>query len=616
MTKVSLYNSSDTFTNETAAYVKQNYADVKRLLLGNVASNRKYSYHFFAIPFAKGVTITSAKLRIYNAETWSGSNTLTVKPVSAKWKHNKLKWSNQPGVKAASATSGPVTGAVANTPWEFDVTSMMQDVANVGGTWYGFRITTNASGTRRFWSSEAQNDYRPVLEVEWVDIPDAPDQLVPRDSLAVSVQRPTFQCDYSDPSGNGDMTAIQVQINTTSSFTSPAYDSGQINTTTPQFVTDTTDPEYLTAPAWGGISVGQTLYWRVRVKGSDWGGWSDPEPFTRISKSVFQMDSPSAADPKVYEATPPIDWSKTSGTPTQVAYRVEILNVTKNVWVYDSGRITSTETSHPLPPKILNNGESYQARVRIYDNQNRIAVPNDKDYVELTQAFTVGFSASVAPVTSLAASDEYPYPWVTLTWSRSSTPDGFDIYRDGKILESGEYADYSLGGTNYEFVDRTAKPYTDHTYQVVAIVNSVGSSSSPTVDVTPRGLAPCVSLEDGSYPVFFMDPEIAIAEDKIEELVEFLGDVPPILITGGTRGFRGSLGGILVSDVVDGLTADQMRDNFESLQKKTGMKAAITVINQSFKGYLFNMNWAPAKDNEGVYYIVSAEFIQEDFKDA
>lgn len=276
-------NAVDTWTDQSRStkVIKQ----TARINLRTSGGANAYGWLFFTLPFPRGSKIVSAKLRMVNAEAQSGSHTLTVRRPDAKWSVNTIKYGTQPGVTGATGSLAK-TGAAANTTWEVDIAALMQEVSS-GAPWYGLRITTGASAVEKWYSSESSiPEYRPVLIVEWSEDPDEPDDLSPGDGLAVSVQFPTLTYDYSDPTGEGDQVAQQIQFAATEAALladTPAWDSGEVATTEPLYVSN--------SGSWPGVSIAQTVWWRVRAKDSQgtWSVWSDPTSFIRTAKGVLAL---------------------------------------------------------------------------------------------------------------------------------------------------------------------------------------------------------------------------------------------------------------------------------------------------------------------------------------
>lgn len=596
----------------------KHYFGTKSLYIGTNAGDTRYPFIYFALPFRKGVQIISAKLHFYNVEAWAGTITVTAKPIASKWSFSALNWSNKPGVLAGSATLAK-TGAAAKTHWEMDIKSIMQTVSN-GGVWYGLRLDANGSAIKRIFSAESSSSLRPYVEIVWSDAPRKPVDLYPRDGGTISVQYPTFQTDFTDFSGSTDMAGMNVRVFTTEADaianSSPEWDSGDVLKTEPELWTDPASSNYVSMPAWSGIPDGATRWWRVRVKDGAgiWSPWSDHEAFSRDVKGTVAITNPADSPNNfVWEATPPFAWTFTGETQKHRQVFVRDLSTGKIVW--DTGKITTTDTTVTMMDKILQDGVLYKVYVRIWDGKSRVKLPNDDIFVEASKEFTLNYDAATAGVSSITAVDQFPFPWAKIEWSRATMPDRFDIYRNGKIIASDIANEFFVSGTNYQYIDMTAPPYVQHTYKVVAVVNSKGSQTNPTEDLTIRSFAPCLANEDGSVAVFLMNPNVSAAQVQVQEVVEFIGDAPPILVTAGERGFEGSASFVLTDIQMPGYTstAQQQKANFKTLRKNPGEILRFWFWDEATECFIYNSTYSPTKDAEGLYYPASFQFVQVDY---
>src|SRR6187551_2581012 len=128
MTTAILQNAADSYTLERAP--NSNYNASTCLYTKTASGNGNRSYLHFGIPFPKGVTILSAKLRLYqNYYYGAGSVTNSIQRLGSSWSTSKITWNLSPTVTGAVVSltkSSPPNGTV----WEFDVTALMQTVAN------------------------------------------------------------------------------------------------------------------------------------------------------------------------------------------------------------------------------------------------------------------------------------------------------------------------------------------------------------------------------------------------------------------------------------------------------------------------------------------------------
>lgn len=452
----------------------KNHGESKFLVVRNDGTIQNYSFIYFKNPAPRGATVTSATLRLYGQGTW-GSKSIRARPVSAHWVDSQVTWNSQPDVLATFSS----TVTQANTDaleWAFDVTTLIQAMCD-GTANYGFRIaaTVTDANIAKFYSLDA-GDNQPVLDVAWSDAPDTPHTLSPSGGRAVNVSKPILRFDYTDVSGSTALANVQVQINPTNSFAAPAFDSGTVSTTVPQLDLSTT--------AYAGISAGAVAWWRVRVQDSAglWSGWSDPSQFTRTAQGALTVTNPPVSGATVTDVTPPIIWSLSGATQKQWRVQVALASRPWNL-LYDTLPRDGTATSFTLPKGIIDDQTlTYRLWVRVRDTVDRESTSGDPIWLTVIRDFTFAESATVPPVTSLAAAQVTDRPWVRLTWSRSTAPDSFTVTRDGRTVDSGLLpADLTTGGTNYAYVDHHVAPFISHTYKVQANVNGVHSSSNPTI---------------------------------------------------------------------------------------------------------------------------------------
>lgn len=610
-----LRNGIDTFVQE--ATPTKNFMNSNRMWVGTMSGNTRVGYIFFSLPFAVGskVNVISASLSFYSAVLFPGNETITIAPVSQAWSQSRITWDTRP-TEYGDIYFTTKNNAPANTQWEIDCTSALQSAAN-GRKWFGFRIYASGTESKSIFSTQATTNLRPMLEITWSTAPEKPTKLIPEEGW-FSVQYPTLQCDFTDTSGDRTMEAIQVQVDAAKDTVSPDWDSGTVLKDEPELVTDPAGQGYISMPAWSGVATGTSTWWRVRVRDGAglWSPWSDWAYLRRHSKGALVIDSPAASpNNKVYEGTPPIDWTFTppSGH-TQRAYRVDV-GIKNQTPSWSSGKITSSVSMVNVPPKIITDeGLTYYVRVWVWDTVNRENLPNDSAAVVVYREFTFDYDVTVAPATSFVATAVDPWPWVHLTWSRTSQPDLFQIYRDGKLIVSDVADRFNISGqpTNYQFTDKVVAPYVNHTYKVVAVVNSRSSASSPTIAAEPKAITAFLCDEDGTDGVFFWNYEPDLKVASRQEIVEFVGDRPPMIVSQPSGGMRGSISGI-VSGIRTNMTSRQMLDRFKTLSKNPGETLRMTLIDQAFKCYIYNATWRPIKKNEDIIYHVSFEFIQVDY---
>lgn len=548
---------------------------------------------YYARPFPVGATILSAQLVMYSAATaQTGTLTLTAKRVKTSVNFSKVTYNTRPTTffsgTATATRTGPVT---AKSQWTFDITTMMQSVS-AGDPWYGFEISSSVLTPGLYFYGPTYSDPTlvPRLEIVYSDSPDQPRTLSPAGGRAISSAKPTLRCDYVDISGSTQIAGMQVQTSATNSFTSPAFDSGDVAVSTPELD--------LSLTAFTALTDGQSVWWRVRVKDGAglWSDWSDGANFVRDIKGTLTLTNPSSGSPFVSEATPPITWTFTGET--QESYQILIYQIgTAGAWIYDSGRITSTVTTHTLPEGVLTSpDDAYYLELRVWDTKDREGVAGDEAYVWTTRNFTFNLSATVATVTALTSTWQSPYPKVSVSWTRSTAPDSYTILRDREVIATDlDPGALLVSGTSYTFVDLSASPQSPHTYEVIAVVNGVSSASNPTTTITFTSQGVWLADIDRVDEVLITgktDRNFVWGESS--EALEVVGSTQVVLVTQSLRGAEGQITGQLHSGLV-GLTttAQQWRDRLLRLKAKAGQRLWLTVGDQTMQVVMRNVSISP-----------------------
>lgn len=530
----------------------QNYGQATQLWVnGGTAGNDKQAFVYFKAPFPPGATVISATLRFWTKGAWASSQVLTAKRVTQKWAESTLNWNNKPTANATHSAGLTVASAVDKQKLELDVGLLLADVAG-GSGYFGFRLELDTNVDRAVRSSEDPDaSLRPQLEVVWASAPDAPSSLTPSGGNIISVAKPILSWVYTDPGGATGQSSSQVQISSSSSFTSPVYDSGKVANTVSQWD--------LSATAYGGIGAGATIFWRVRVwDETDLASpYSDPVSMTRTAKGTLTLTVPAGST--IDDLTPKIQWSLSGAT--QEAYRVVIQNLSMTpaldpggTVVQDSGRITSAATSLiPIAGRI-NDHDTYKITVYVWDTADRQAIPGDPAYY-IVQSANLTYSRSGVPANVPTLTATLPVatgPGVQLDWTRSATPTWFALKIDGvvvlpRILPS----DVFVSGTSYRLTYYGVVPRVSHTFEVEAVLDngsgvlqhSAGNATAAqTTAVTgiwlvdpTDGLAVSVAGND--------QPQIGIGE--LATTFDLVGGRAPVRITDAVRGYEGTIGGML-----------------------------------------------------------------------
>jgi hypothetical protein len=571
-----------------------------------------YSLVYLAnpVPVGVGATVISAKLKFRNTQSQSGSRTVSLKRITSVWYTAQATWNNQPSVSSTVSATLTKSSPAANTVWEFDVTADIQSAAN-GTRLYGWRIELGSTDLMYFDSSEAAGSraaYRPVLEVTYSLPPDAPTVMVPSGNRAVSLAKPVVRFNFggqrsafgAQPSTG--MQALQVQINPTNTWTSPAFDSGTVTTTVPELDLSTT--------AYAGLADGSSTYWRARVQNEvgQWSAWSAGVQFQRLSKGTLTLDNPPVGG-NVTEPTPPVLWTFTGRT--QAAYQVLVTHTSGYVY-WDSGKVTSTADSVTVPTGVIRtNGLDYKFVVRVWDNQDRETTVNDPAYVEISRVAQYVFDNTVDGVTGLTATLNSPEPGVTLSWSRATAPDNFVLWRDGKIAyTSVNPSDWNTGATTYAVGDPYADSGKAHTWFVQAIVNGAASETNPTVTATPKtGGVWLAHVPTGLKIHLIGDDQGSWDMPEQSTVIRPLGGTKSVLITQALGGYEGSLN--LIASTHDGMDVNDILDDLWTLKGMPGQVVVLTLPTMTIQAVINELviKPTPYKDAQ---YDVSFKFYEQE----
>lgn len=599
-----LTNASDTYVSEVQPNARLHRKT--RLWLNAGGSNQRFAYIFFSRPFPLGVTITSATLRFYSVGDWDGTRQLTVRSISERWSVSRVRWNNRPAVRGR-VQSISKTNAQDGEEWAINVLPELQAVSD-GEKWWGFRVEIDDTiNSRRLYSAEGPDRFRPTLEVSWSDAPDPPEELAPAGGRSIATSHPVLSTDFTDVSGDTDIESMQVQIAATEAAilaNTPAFDSAEEFVSVPELP--------LVDTAYVGLADGEVVWWRAQVKDAAglWSGWSDPDTFRRDVKDVITINNPAVAPNNfVAEPTPLISWSSSG---IQRAYQLYISDPATNRWVWDTGKITSTDQSVPLPNGVLKKvGALYRLGVRVWDEKAREKNGNEPVFAEATRDFTFTLDNTTNPVTGLSATEDPMYSFVTLEWSRATMPDSWTILRDDEVVEANiEPTELFVAGTEYTYVDRGAPPREEHEYKVVAVVNGKGSGNNPIITATPRAITTCISRPDGTDAVLLFNPNNTFDKLGGSVLHETL-DGPVLLMQGPGGRYVGTIAGRI--DDHGPVTAQQFRNRLERLRQDTGRRMVLTSIDESFGAVIYNITWQSVAFPDGsTAYDVEAEFYQID----
>jgi hypothetical protein len=570
-----------------------------------------FAYLYFPRPFALNATIISAKIKFYTFAMTTGTHTLTFQRLNQAWSASKVTWNTRPTNLIDGTKDVVKTGVLADkVEWEVDITDWLQTVSS-GGAWQGVQIKSAESVARYIYSEiNPAAAYRPRLEVTWVDPPATPTGLAPAGGRTVGLPKPVVRAIYFDVSGTSALQAIQVQINATDVWTSPTFDSGTVLTSVPEL--------NLASTAYAGLADGSTTFWRVRLQDAagQWSPWSSSTSFRYDTKGTLTLTNPPSGTPTVEDTTPPIIWTFTGET--QSAYQIVITHVANGVEIrdWDSGKITSTAVSVTVPEgKILSPSTTYSVTVRIWDTELREATPGDTAYVEVTRSFTFVPGATTG-TTTLTTIAQDPKPQVRIFWNRATSPDKFNVLRNGKIIATGlNPVDVFISGTSYTWTDDSPSPGRVLTYEVQAVVNNVASATNATSAVTVRSTG--VWLKDPSSGlelcILGNDERSFVLGEQSAILQSIAFNAPKIAISQSLGGLEGRIEGKLADYASK--TAEQWRDIYLQLRALRVKQFWLTTGDYTFLAVCQAWTYSQQTVPDPIYR-VGFDFFQQDSIDS
>lgn len=308
-----------------------------------------------------------AELVLTAAVAIPAGTTLTVAVITAPWNAQTVTYDTRPAV-GASASQG-ISGGAGSTV-RINVTSLLSPLIeqeeSQGQTFEGFQLTADNDVT--FYGA-ASVENRPDLETEVSRPPLPPVIIGPDFGLAVSVAK--LYSRFTDLDLVDSLTGMHTQVSTSDDFTTPAWDSGEVATTTP-----------IATPT--GLVNNTLYYWRTRHRDSRniWSGWSDVATFKitpRAALAVTQTSSP----------TPKVSWTLTGEV--QTAYEVSF-EAYRGAWVeeYATGLVSGTAASVTLPDAFVQQeGVSYRRTLTVYGDVNRADLPDDRAFYRDVLEYTL-----------------------------------------------------------------------------------------------------------------------------------------------------------------------------------------------------------------------------------
>lgn len=556
----------------------------------------------FTVP--RGATVTSATLKLHAKGSFP-AQTLTARRFSDSFNERHVTWNNAPGTTGTNATV--TTAALADgDPISLDVLDHVQSIA-MGAKNYGWKVTTDdATDSSRIYGLDG-GKFQPQLVIEYAEKPGIPTGIVPSDGSVCSDPAPTITYDYNDVTGEG-MAAQRVMCDPAGNFTTPAFDSGWVDATEPEFD--------LSASTFTAMTEDATMQGQIQVRGND-GGESDPSDvfeWTYKAQVNVTLGSPSAATPNVFEPTPPV--TATLDKPA-AAYEVRITRQDDHTHVlYNSHKVPAngaTTLSHTIPKKwrgnrVLRDDIGYALNWRVWDQETaRQATPGHPIFGFAWVDFTADTDAAVAPVDSLTVEQDGITPWVILTWTRSSAPDSWVIRMDGHVVESDILpADVLVSGSTYQWRFKGASPRKAHTFHVRAVVNGRSSPNGPAATITTQPVGMWI-IDPDTYKaaVIFGDDPGSMSQPDLASLYTTLSGLPRRVVT-GKQGLQGQMTGVLV----DALGQDPATNEATlwSFAETPDKEFQIILADVSIPGWFGDLNIFPTPDTNGDQIVKGVSF--------
>jgi len=188
---------------------------------------------------------------------------------------------------------------------------------------------------------------------------------------------------------------------------------------------------------------------------------------------------------------------------------------------------------------------------------------------------------------------------VELTWSVVAEPDGFEIVRDGVIMETDLIPDLiRTGDRTYKYVDESTVSNTTHTWEVRSIVDDVTSASNPTTSRRVKTTLLWI-YDKASKPLKNLIPIAGEAPAEFTlfekgETFEPLNGMTPVRITEALGGYRGSVTGTLCGECLnDGTTSQQLQDRILRVRKEVGRIFTLHLDNITIPVIIYNVNTFP-----------------------
>lgn len=587
-TTVIAKNGADTYISDSRGAT--NFGQAARLKCNNgTPKNRSYLHVPFNVP--RGYrSLVQADLHLFTVGSgWTVARNLTIKACTTGWRENRLTYNRAPNVTAAYFNASVGSGTGAGEEIVIDLLSLFNDVLGDTIFWFGIELSTTASAEVFFASFDNPDlTQRPYVEFTWDKASPTPTNLRPNGTY-VAATKPVLSWDWGID--DLDQTAYQIQVDNNADFGSPLYDSGQVN------------GSGRSHDSGSNLVSGTLYYWRVRTFAGAWSEWSEAATVTFTGNGTVTISSPPSP---LVSFSPVVAWSYTR---TQTMYQVLVYENGKKR--YDSGVVTSTDTSMEIPDGIIKKWtSSWKFTVRLWDNLTRESVPGSPAYSSASVTRTFARSGSVPAVLTLTATEDAG-GGLLLHFTRATQPDAWaiSVAVDGGARQTRMVVDMSdvtvINATTFEYRWFGATPRHSNVIEVLAgdIVSGERkySASNPTATITPNPKGVWLASLDGTLVVQVMDDQsmsLQQTDDRVEFSVVGRADVVTVMST--FQGYEGVITGTI--------TTATAKATLEALAAASVTEDVWVIAGEdAFRARLGSYS---VKPELGIYYSVNIPFRQ------
>lgn len=582
------------------------------------ATPAKAEKSFLTFPLASlpaNSSVITATLKFTISKAWAGTKSITLTAIAEQWVSTTTKWSAQPAVRSADPyTSTAPTGwsssgsGAAKTTITIDVTNHIK-LATTGTQWFGWVLETTSTSQNIIYGKGSSG---PTLTIEYATGPKQPTKLTPgsgSDPALIANDQPTLSTEGDLFFNGNSVQAIQVQISSAKTL-GPSGDfhgtAGFIWDSTPKSTT-TTSLALSSISGSPTAAANQTLWWTARLQSTGTNQWSPygaPVAYTYKPQGTLAITNPPISPAVVSDSTPLITWTLTGQT--QALRQVALYDPDDNFSLVWQSPIepTSVQSLNIDPGYLVTNNKYYRVVVKVWDTfyntrQDSYEGTNSSPappFVIMYRDFQYQLDAGTAPVTNLVATDNSPKPYITLTWSRSVTPDTFELVRDGEII------DYDLtpieahqSGTNYSWIDYFPSPGTPHSYEVRAKVGSNTSAANTVVYANnTTSMAWLADVENNIFIAISGETPVDPNLTEVGTTFSLLNSPYDVRITSALRGYSGSVSGGLCGECVgDGTTSEDLQDALLQLRATPGKRLHLSIGNISVPVVIYDVSTFP-----------------------